>query len=113
MNRRHVVPDTLPLEIRRLVAAAREGFEKAWRLSGRPAIEPDLEGLGPVERTAVLHELVALDIKMRSEQGDCPTIEEYVKRFPGDAAVVASAYASSMTTVADHALSDGDAPGPP
>ena len=90
-----LVPETLPLEIRQRVVAACERFESAWRVGDRPAIELYLEGLGPVERTAALHGLVALEFKLRCEEDDPPTLKEYVNRFPGDATVVATALATS------------------
>jgi eukaryotic-like serine/threonine-protein kinase len=95
-----LLPETLPLEIRRRVVAACVRFESAWRVGGRPAIELHLEGLGPVERTAVLHELVALEIQLRSEEGDCPKLTEYMNRFPDDAPIVATAFGLSKNTPA-------------
>src|SRR4051794_29142733 len=87
------VPETLPLDIRRLVFEAYERFEGAWRVGGRPAIEPYLDGLGSDERTAVLHGLVALEVELRSERGDHPTVKEYRERFPSDLPVVTAAFA--------------------
>ena len=70
----------------------------AWRrvarnraISGRP---------GSRQRTAALHGLVALEFKLRREEQDPPTLKEYVKRFPGDATIVATAFATSNQTPA-------------
>jgi hypothetical protein len=93
-----LVPETLPLETQRLVVAACERFETAWRADGRTAIELHLQGLGPLERTAVLHELGALEIKLQAEEGGHPTLEEYVNRFPDDALVVTEVFASAQGT---------------
>ena len=90
-----LVPDALPIEIRQRVAAVCERFENAWHGGERPTIELYLEGLGPVERTAALHGLVALESRLRCEEDDPPTLMEYVHRFPGDATVVTTAVATS------------------
>ncbi len=78
-----LVPETLPIEIRQRVVAACERFESAWRGGERPAIELYLEGLGPVERTAALHGLVALEFKLRREEqrpSDAQGIRESLSR---------------------------------
>src|SRR4051812_25304599 len=90
------LPETLPEEIQRQVVAARDHFETAWRFGVRTTIESYLGDLGPTERIAVLHELVGLEIELRTEAGDRPSLEEFVNRFPGDSTVVSSAFASSM-----------------
>src|SRR4051812_18605864 len=88
----------LPLEIQRLAGAACRQFDRLWGNGERPAIEPFLEGLAPAEREAVLHELVALEVELRAEAGDCPRLGEYLDRFPGDAAVVSAGFASSRAS---------------
>ena len=95
-----IVPETLPIEIQQRVIAACERFESAWRGGERPAIELYLEGLGPVERAAALHGLVALEFKLRCEDDHPPTLKEYVNRFPGDATVVETAVTSSNNATA-------------
>src|SRR3954466_11548069 len=88
--------ETLPVETRRQVAAACDRFEAAWRSGVRTTIESHLGDLGPAERTAVRQELVGLEVELRTEAGDRPSLEEFVNRFPGDSTVVASAFALSM-----------------
>ena len=107
-----LVPETLPIEIRQRVLAACERFESAWRGGERPAIELYLEGMEPAERTAAMHGLVALECKLRCEEDDPPTFREYVTRFPGDATVVAMAIATSNSTPAVDAPSNGIPTGP-
>ena len=102
-----LVPETFPIEVRQRAVAACERFESAWRSGERPAIEPYLEGLGPVDRVAALHGLVALEFKLRCEQDDPPTLKEYVSRFPGDATVVATAVATSKNTPASATPANG------
>ena len=106
------VTEALPPEIRRLVVAACERFEEAWRGGGRPAIEPYLDGLGPAERTVVLHELIALEIALRAGEGDHPTPEETTDRFPDDAPVVTAAFAPSNGATAAHTSAQDITSGP-
>ena len=113
MSHRPGLPEPLSPEIRRLVVAARERFEGAWRRGGdRPAIEPYLDGLGPVERAAVLHELAALEIALRAGEGDHPTLEATTDRFPDDAQDVTAAFAPSNGATAAHTSAQGISSGP-
>src|SRR6266550_2441253 len=102
----------LPLEIQRLAGAACRRFDRMWGSGGRPTIELFLEGLSPAEREAVLHELVALEVELRTEKGDCPALGEYLHRFPGDATLVTAAFASSLKALTIRA-SSGDIPAGP
>jgi len=104
-------PETVAA-LERLVVAACEHFEGAWRVGGRPAIEPYLEGLGPAERTAVLRELIALEVELRAGEGDRPKQEEYANRFPDDTQVVAAAFASLQEATAMYAPTEGTLTGP-
>ena len=96
------IAETLPFETRRLVVQVRERFEGAWRDGGRPRIEPYLEGLGPLERAAVLRELVAVELSLRLEGGDRPTLGELVARFPDDAAQITCVFESTIEATADY-----------
>jgi WD40 repeat protein len=57
-------------------------FERAWRGSPRPRIEDFLDGTPEPERSALLRELVLLDVHYRRRQGEVPSWEEYCHRFP-------------------------------
>ena len=78
----------------------------------RPAIEPYLDGLGPAERAAVLHELAALEVALRAGEGDHPTLEATTDRFPDDAPGVTAAFAPSNGATAAHGSAQGIPPGP-
>lgn len=94
------------LELQRLVVACCERFEAAWLCEARQPIEPFLKGLAPLARAGVLRELIALEVELRSERGDNPTLREYADRFPADAAAVEAAFASRRgATTADGARS--------
>ena len=90
--------EPLPFEIQRLVAASCERFEQQWHGERRPPLESFLDGLSTTERAAVLRELVALEVELRSGQGDQPTLKEYVDRFPGDASIITAALTSLRET---------------
>jgi serine/threonine-protein kinase len=57
-------------------------FEQAWREGPRPCIEDFLAGLQPAQRSALLRELILLDIYYRREHGEMPRVEDYGQRFP-------------------------------
>lgn len=68
-------------------------FEKMWQ-ADRPlsiesiaAVETD-----PIEREALLAELIILDVDYRRRRGEAPTEREYVDRFPGDKSVIHDAF---------------------
>jgi eukaryotic-like serine/threonine-protein kinase len=105
------VSEVLPLEIQRQVVAACERFENSWRAGEKPTIENQLEDLGPVERSAVLHELVALEVELRSRDGERPTLAEFADRFPDDASVISAVFASSIMHLADSGPATVPAPG--
>ena len=64
-------------------------FEDAWRRDQPPTIESVLpHATSPVERDALLAELLVLDIDYRRQRGDQPTVQEYCDRFPQDSDTV-------------------------
>jgi WD40 repeat protein/tRNA A-37 threonylcarbamoyl transferase component Bud32 len=56
-------------------------FEDAWQRGGRPAIEDFLPAECP-ERTAMLVELVHVDLERRLKAGEAVRCEAYLQRFP-------------------------------
>jgi serine/threonine protein kinase len=64
-------------------------FEKAWQSNDPTAIESVLAGdVADDERELLLAELVVLDVDYRRRRGDTPTKQEYLDRFPDDAAAI-------------------------
>ena len=61
-------------------------FEQAWQSAAstahRPRIEDYLGDTPEPERSALLHELLALEIEYRRQAGEHPSREEYQTRFP-------------------------------
>lgn len=80
--------DSTPLTIKKRVDEACDRFEVAWRAGQRPRIEAYLiDSTGP-ESTALLRELLALEIDLRLECGEKPTAEEYAARFQDQVALI-------------------------
>src|SRR5262249_47928658 len=63
-----------------------DSFESAWKTAGcngpRPRIEDYLGDTPEPRRSALLRELIALDIDYRRQAGERPGVEEYQTRFP-------------------------------
>ncbi len=64
-------------------------FEKKLQTNEPPSIESLLAGeVAPIERDALLAELIVLEIDYRRRRGEAPTKQEYLDRFPEDAKVI-------------------------
>ncbi len=79
----------LPLEAARHIDALGDAFERAWREGGAPPLEPLLAGRSGLERAGLLRELLALELEFRQGRGERPLPEEYARRFPADADLLA------------------------
>jgi membrane protease YdiL (CAAX protease family)/Flp pilus assembly protein TadD len=67
-------------------------FEAQWRAGLRPRLEDSL-GLAPEPaRPELLRRLLGLELAFRRCQGESPTAEEYLQRFPGHASVIAALF---------------------
>src|SRR6516225_9519800 len=76
----------------RRVNLACERFEQAWRAGDQPRIEDVLKVAEPGDRHLLLRELLALEIELRRNQGESPSVSEYNERFPDLVAVVESTF---------------------
>src|SRR5207248_3906184 len=74
-----------------------ERFEAEWRAGGRPQIASYLDSSDPSERSALVRELLALELELRREQGEHPDVGEYVARFPQWQALIAATFAQNET----------------
>src|SRR5437764_753683 len=91
----------LPLEQARLLEAACDAFEAAWRGDTRPDVGAAAAGLPEAVRPAAVRELVALDVYYRHRAGEHPTPADYAGRFPGlDPAWLAGAVGSGAAAAA-------------
>src|SRR5262249_54936653 len=75
-------PFPLSDDDRRLLSARADAFLGALTQSTRADWEPYLDGLTGTVRTAVLLELVIIDMGYRWGRGERPVVEDYVRRFP-------------------------------
>jgi eukaryotic-like serine/threonine-protein kinase len=67
-------------------------FERQWRTNEAPSIELVVAGdMSPIERDALLTELIVLDIDYRRRRGEIPTEQEYTDRFPENAKAISDA----------------------
>ena len=56
-----------------------------------PSIESSLSGVGEMERSVLLAELIALDVDYRRRRGESPTEQDYLNHFPDDAETIREA----------------------
>lgn len=82
---------TIPLGLARRIDEVSDRFESAWRQGEPPLIEDYLGDWSGFDRTALLKELLAVDLDFRRIGGDQPIAPEYEARFPEDASTVADA----------------------
>ena len=88
-------------------------FEHAWRSNPPPRIEAFLDDAAEPERSALLRELILLDVHYRRRHGETPRTEDYGSRFPElDAAWLAEAVMGSEQAGVDAGttLDDGTPP---
>lgn len=68
-------------------------FEQKWQTNEPHSIESWLdEELEPVEREALLAELIVLDVDYRRRHGETPSEQEYIDRFPKNAEAIHDAF---------------------
>src|SRR4029079_6645408 len=85
--------ESLPFDALQRIDRACTSFERAWRGGQRPDLRDFLAGWG-AERSAVLCELLKVELECRRKRGEQPAAEEYRRRFPGDEGPIAAAFAA-------------------
>jgi hypothetical protein len=75
-------PDSEQLALEWQVDAVCLRFEAAWQAGQRPGIEDYLADAQEPLRSALLRELLKLDIEYRQKAGESPSPEDYRDRFP-------------------------------
>ena len=78
------------LEINRICDRA----DADWRAGVRPAIEAMILAIRGPARSALLRELLAVELEYRLSSGETTHRAEYLARFPGDATVIEAAFAA-------------------
>ncbi len=85
---------TLPLEVARRLDPICDRFEEDWLAGRRPQLEQYLDWVPQADRSALLRELLALELDYRRHRGEHAEIEEYCQRFPGCDDIIEAAFAS-------------------
>jgi hypothetical protein len=112
--RSELASDT-PLSASRLdeIVGICDRFEAAWRAGTPRAIADDLQGVTEDLRPHLLGALLALEVELRQQRGERPTLEEYLARFPGSEDLVRAAFpmsGSGESTEDFHPPADPTAP---
>jgi serine/threonine-protein kinase len=87
-------------------AALGRRFEQAWRSGQRPQIELLLQEAPPAERPALFRELLAVEWTWRCRQGETPSVEEYLGRFPDQHETITAWYAEQGLPTEDEQTLD-------
>lgn len=72
-------------------------FETEWRTGQPLRIEDCLSGAEAQLRDELLFELVAVEIELRRGDGQVPTCDEYLRRFPQDESIVIAAFDEAVS----------------
>lgn len=87
----------LSLSAERRIDGVCVAFEQALRAEKPARIEEYVEGVSGPEHTALLRELLRLEVAYRSRRGEQPSVDEYRSRFPAHAHSMASWFPSEPT----------------
>jgi serine/threonine protein kinase len=72
-------------------------LELAWQNGERPTIESFLEGAPTADRNELLYKLVRLETALRQTDGERPSRDDYLRRFPDAADVIESAFGDAVS----------------
>jgi tetratricopeptide (TPR) repeat protein len=89
--------DLLSLAAERRVDAVCQRFEAAWKSGTRPDLGNFLSSSTGAERSALLRELVLLDLEYRRHVGETPRPEEYLGQFPDSDDALSDLFAPQPT----------------
>lgn len=104
--------DTLTLEQQRQLDRLCDAFEQGWAAGSRPPIEPLLAAFADEHRPTLLLELVQLEVQLRRQLAERPSLTEYQRRFPdqGDALAALSCFGpTAEASVAQEDTQDDEA----
>jgi serine/threonine-protein kinase len=88
---------TLPPGLANRLNPVCDRFEDLWLAGQRPRLEEYLPLVEPADQSALLRELLALEMHYRSHLGERVTAEEYRNRLPGHASLVEEVFGPSTT----------------
>src|SRR5262245_61846639 len=90
--------ETLPVSVQLRIEEVCTRFEHAWKAAGvdesLPRIEDYLGEPTEPERSALLQELLRLDLYYRQHRGERPTAEGYTARYPHDGEAIRAIFAA-------------------
>jgi serine/threonine-protein kinase len=75
-------------------------FEAEWRKGSRPRAEDFLDKRRESERAKLLRWLLQVEVELRYNDGEAPTPDEYLRRFPGHPDVITDVFAASLAGAA-------------
>ena len=84
----------------RLIEQLCDDFEAAWQQGKRPSIEAILSQESSVNRADLLFHLLRLETGLRQADGQSPSVDEYIKRFPSESAIIDSVFNDSAAAKA-------------
>ena len=93
---------SLPATVVDRIDQACDRFESAWQAGRRPRIEDHLGEVEGPERSALLHELLLVELECRRASGERPHAREYRDRFSSDAEVIAVVFGAGATAAEEH-----------
>jgi hypothetical protein len=108
--------NVLTLSQAELVDGACDRFETTWREGDWPCIEAYLDAVPAACRQTLLLELLKLELELRMNVGETPTVDEYRVRFPDHAEAIAQIFATvrepsgPLSTAPDDSLLGGSRP---
>jgi serine/threonine protein kinase/tetratricopeptide (TPR) repeat protein len=88
------VSKSLPRTLLEQIVGVCGRFEREWRAGAKPTIEQFLPGV--LDREALLQRLLLLELHLRREEGDRPSVEDYRKRFADSATLIDEVFAGQQ-----------------
>ncbi len=81
-------------------------FESAWRRGERPRLEEFVAGFPDRLRTALVQQLVPVEIELRRRQGELTSDEEFRRRLPDYVEVIGEVFGWPSTDAGRTATDD-------
>jgi WD40 repeat protein len=106
----HPRKPTLTLEMARRFDPICDRFEEDWLAGCRPLLEQFLGGVPQADRSALLRELLALEVDYRRRYGEQPTAAEYHLRLPEYAGLIDAVLAAQLTMDGENVANRGQQP---
>jgi WD40 repeat protein/tRNA A-37 threonylcarbamoyl transferase component Bud32 len=97
----HAKDESLPLPALERIDRVCLEFEAAWQAGEPPQIESVLGDTPEPERSALLRELLLLELDYRGRSDEQPTPDEYQARFPRDSRLVSGVFEQVSTGAAE------------